>query len=154
MYKKCIKCNLEFNIEKFYKHKQMADGHLNKCKECCKNDVQKNYEVKKEYYQEYDKKRAKLSHRVEVRKQYMQTEAGKKSHFKAVKKFRENNKEKRIAHSLINNKLRYNKIEKPAICTICNKKSEIIHGHHNDYTKPLEVVWCCPQCHKDIHNSL
>lgn len=37
MYKKCIKCNLEFNIEKFYKHKQMADGHLNKCKECCKN---------------------------------------------------------------------------------------------------------------------
>ena len=24
-------------------------------------------------------------------------------------------------------------------------------GHHNDYSKPLEAIWLCPDCHKDVH---
>lgn len=32
----CISCNIEKSGASFYKHKGMADGHLNKCKECVK----------------------------------------------------------------------------------------------------------------------
>ena len=41
MTKKCFKCGQKKTITEFYKGQAMADGHLNKCIECTKRDVQK-----------------------------------------------------------------------------------------------------------------
>jgi len=42
------------------------------------------------------------------------------------------------------------KIIKPKTCSRC-RKGGIIHGHHPDYNKPLDVIWLYLWCHINEH---
>lgn len=42
-YKTCFKCGQTKKLDEFYIHKEMKDGHLNKCKSCAKLDVSKRH---------------------------------------------------------------------------------------------------------------
>jgi hypothetical protein len=60
--------------------------------------------------------------------------------------------EKRKARSILRYFLVKNPSYKPSECSVCNRTGRI-HGHHNNYDKPLEVIWVCPRCHTDIHKE-
>lgn len=146
----CFKCGEEKPLSEFYKHPRMADGHLNKCKVCCKEDNNKNREKNKEHYKTYEKKRANLPHRVEARLAYSQSEAGRHLASTAKQKYIKRNPKKRKVHNIVNNAIRDGTLIKPPYCEHCGTGS-ILHGHHCDYNKPLEVIWLCSSCHSKWH---
>jgi ribosomal protein S27AE len=39
----------------------------------------------------------------------------------------------------------------PKPCEQCG--DEPTHAHHDDYSKPLDVRWLCPQCHRAEHGQ-
>lgn len=53
--KECFKCKKIKNLSEFYKHKQMIDGYLNKCKECTKLDTKNNEKSNSKSEFSYDK---------------------------------------------------------------------------------------------------
>ena len=128
--KECFKCREVKPLYEFYKHKQMTDGHLNKCKECSKVDVQLNRLKNIDKYRAYDRERGNR-----LPPEYM-------------KAWREKYPIKYKAHTLVGNQVRAgNLVSKP--CEVCG--SDYTHAHHDDYAEPLNVRWLCPSHHKKWH---
>jgi hypothetical protein len=70
-------------------------------------------------------------------------------HYKKIQK--ERYPEKNKARELVHRALKKNKIIKLP-CEICGDSKSF--AHHNDYSKPLEVIWLCKKHHNDIHQVL
>lgn len=47
--------------------------------------------------------------------------------------------------------VRNGKLIKPNKCTQCKRVTKL-SGHHDDYSKPLELLWLCSSCHKLKHS--
>jgi len=135
--KVCFKCNEEKGLSEFYKHNRMKDGHLNKCKTCTKSDVRLDRQTS-ENARERDRLRY---HNDPKRKQHCYDNA---------KQWRINNPERAKAIEAANNALRSKRIERKTKCEKCGA-AEPLHKHHEDYSKPLDVMWLCPKCHHRHH---
>jgi len=70
------------------------------------------------------------------------------------KRWRESNGHKSRAHDLLNKAVKRGDLVKPTLCEKCHDAHRHIHGHHEDYEKPLEVIWLCPPCHHNRHEEL
>lgn len=133
--KKCFKCGEVKPLSDFYKHKMMADGHVNKCKDCNKKDVIENRKKNVDYYRDYDRER------------------GARQTSEYQRNYRNEFPMKYAAHRLVSNSIRDGRLSKPDRCEECNKFHDHIHGHHDDYALPLVVRWLCPPCHKAWHDK-
>ena len=111
----------------------MADGRLNKCKSCCKQEAIKNREKNIEYYREYDRKR------------------GNRQGHDYVKEYRNKYPKKHKAHNIVGKAIKSGKLFKEP----CEECSELkgVHAHHDDYDKPLNVRWLCPAHHRQWHEK-
>lgn len=148
--KQCKTCETEKELSEFYVHKRMADGHLNICKECVKQRIAKHRAENIDRIREYDKKRGNLEHRVLARKQYSKTDAGKLAKQRGMRKYNKQHPLRYASHIIIGNAVRDGLLHKPNTCSEC-ESTKNIEGHHDDYTKPMDVRWLCEKCHKQWH---
>lgn len=163
-HKQCFKCGETKPLSAFYKHSKMADGYLNKCKECNKKDVILNRLDKVDYYNEYDRKRSlagtERAEKQKVRSKELRLERNKDSQPKVKPKmdgtWNSRNPEKVAANRLVNNYLRDGKIRKPCNCSVCGKTNCEIQGHHWSYLEEhwLDVIWLCIECHNKEHRKI
>jgi len=137
--KVCFKCGTELPLASFYKHPRMKDGRLNKCKACTKSDSTNHRNANLDRVREYDRERAKSPER-------------RAALTAQAKRFRALNRAKYLAHNAVNNAVRDGRLIKPAECSQCGDMTKI-HGHHDDYSKPLKVRWLCAVCHSAWHKQ-
>ena len=62
-------------------------------------------------------------------------------------------KRQRSAQDKVSYALKTGKLIKPEKCEKCSEIKPL-QGHHEDYKKPLEVMWLCYKCHCQQHNKL
>lgn len=136
--KTCFKCNIEKPFTEFYKHSGMVDGFLNKCKSCTKKDATNHRNKNIEKAREYDKKRSKNKSRIAL--------ASAITKLWRAEDFRRSKAHNAVARAIKSGDLvRLN-------CFRCGSEKTV--AHHEDYDKPLDVVWLCQPCHKQRHQEI
>lgn len=147
--KTCFCCQQSKPLSEYYKHPQMGDGHLNKCKECVKKYAIKHRLANHEYLLRYDRQRAMLPHRKASREKYWEMHPGKAgSH---AKQWSSLNPKKRAAQLKMARAIRSGRLVRLPCVKCGNPKSQ---GHHEDYSKPLDVIWLCTKHHAERHKEL
>ena len=146
--KHCPKCDLSKPLDAFRRSRDRGDGRDGYCKACRRRynvDNAATLSVStKQYYQDNKmRERAKS-------KAFRQTEIGKISMRKSARLYRERYPERAVATIAISCAVRFGRLIKPELCTEC-QEAKPLDGHHNDYSKPLDVRWLCRQCHTDHH---
>lgn len=153
--KRCRGCGEEKSLEDFYRHPEMADGHLNYCKPCVKTRVAEHRDRNRDRLRAYDRGRANLPDRVakrrEVAERWRAEPELKQRRAILQKSWRDHNKDKRAAHVAVGNALRDGKLKRQA-CERCGDPQA--DAHHDDYSKPLDVRWLCRPHHAARHREL
>lgn len=132
--KRCFKCGEVKPLHLFYPHKKMADGHLNKCKECTLSDVKQRYDFKPEACAAYERKRSCDPERIALKRKYQQN-------------MRARHPERYAARTAVRNAIRSGRLSRLP-CEVCGEART--QGHHDDYSRPLDVRWLCFKHHREI----
>lgn len=128
--KACFKCGITKPLDDFYRHAQMGDGHLNKCKDCTKADVKANYRAHWNEIRAYEHERNQRPERKAKKREY----------------YRRAPAQHMRARQAVNNAVRDGRLQKQP-CDVCGARAE---AHHDDHSRPFDVRWLCFRHHREI----
>jgi hypothetical protein len=137
------------DLDEFYTHPRMADGHLNKCKTCTRGDSNKRRTEHPDVVAQYESERSQRVERKDVQREYAQKrdpEQKRATH----KRYSESHKVEISARGKVQHALKSGALVRGR-CEVCG--SYETQAHHEDYTKPLEVRWLCSLHHGEMHRT-
>jgi hypothetical protein len=171
---RCARCKQDKNEELFSLNKNNPNGRQTWCKECFKDhyripevrkktidrvvewqrnpqNIARRFEWNERYRKTegYRKKRSDRNRKLKLRKDYHQYIHQKKE------KYKQDHPVRFSANHAVTNAVRDGKLIKPNMCFENNHECRgEIHGHHFDYSRPLEVIWLCEYHHSELHTRL
>ena len=154
--KHCSKCGKMKSVSDFYKDRVKRDGLRGLCKSC--DEAARTRRIRQGHppTEAQRKKFAEASRIYRLRHPEKAAEA--------VRKYRRNNQavavenarryankypERIKAVDLMKYAVRTGRVVRGP-CFACGATKNV-HGHHEDYDKPYEVIWLCPGCHYAYH---
>jgi len=153
--KQCKKCGKELELDQFYVQNKMLDGHLNVCKECTKARIRDHRTRNIDKIQAYDRERGRsekrrlaLDERQKRQKEQDKTAYNEKRRLYNSKREKIKNNARQKLERAVNSGL----IRRPNRCDDCGVECKP-HGHHEDYSLPLNVIWVCTACHGIRHRK-
>lgn len=135
--KRCSKCGITKEFTEFYRYSEMLDGHLNECKDCKKAATTRRRQAHPEVMMTW------RNNNREYLRQY--TKDWLSAHPDWQKTYRQQPEEQRKCQA--RRATRKLKHSRPAACQRCCNDSPVLFKHHHDYSKPLDIVWLCQDCH-------
>lgn len=154
---RCCACRKPKLPADFFKHAGMSNGLNPRCKSCRirrrpQTDPDKLKQTRHERNSYYKRNRDAF---IEYNKEYYSTPDQVNKQKARLAAYRNNNPEKRLAKTAVNNAVRNGRLIKPDCCERCGAptQKERLHGHHADYSRQLDVEWLCQPCHGKEHRK-
>ena len=122
--KVCSICGVEKPWADYHKDRKTKSGYEHRCKEC-------NLKRRKEYGQRPESKILAAS---------------------SMSEYRRKNKAKVQARNKVHYHIKVGNMTRPTQCKNCQSVGHV-EAHHEDYSKPLDVIWLCKPCHVEADRA-
>ena len=133
---RCSKCKEMKLLKHFTKNRSRLLGHNPYCRQC-----------QAVYTLAYRKtKKGKMALDLAYKK-WAQSQTGRRTRHRINRKYLDMYPERCRARSAVKQATINGTLVRPKSCSNCGIDGKV-HAHHEDYDKPLDVVWLCPSCHK------
>ena len=150
--KYCSTCCTTKDEDEFYRHKR--DGRRSMCISCSKASRKESAPYFKEYRRRPEVRAKQRLYTKKLRDSgYWKTAKERKRSSDNQKKLRKDpvQKLKHDARRYTNKMKRRGKTQQLP-CAECGRFES--QAHHEDYNRPLHIVWLCLECHTNLHNEL
>lgn len=164
--KACSKCGVVKQLSAFSLRSAAPDGHRADCKDCVRAQDRERYQSNPEPAKRRSKTwyLANPERAAELRRQWALANQDKRAeitkiwvlehpdrHAEHRKNWRSKNQEKVWCYQQLQHAVQKGDVLKSATCQTCGATDVRIEGHHPEYSKPLDVMWLCSPCHRDLH---
>jgi len=150
----CKKCLREINKEWYENNKEKARAY---CKKWIENNKEKYLALIRKWQREHpefhDRNLMPSKSLEKLREADKRYQKKKRQLFPEIaaepkRRWAEEHPEAAKSHAMLNYALKKKWIKRLP-CWICGRKDS--HGHHEDYSKPMEAIWLCSIHHKRWH---
>lgn len=145
MKKVCKNCGLAKSTSEFYADRHMADRLFSKCKVCVVAAALSWQRMKRKTDPDWVMRQREKSRNTKKASRW-------RLNLRSNLEWKKRNHYKVLAQQAAYRATRRGILKPPPCCSECGTAGPV-EKHHHDYSKPLEVVWLCKQCHGLLHRK-